>query len=267
MGKHIGISTLAGATGIFLNTIRRKNIVRKHCAAIVFLFLIPFLAQVAIADREVFSDPATYKTTFEDMGSGFLPEGDHLELFRRLIEMEIPREETFMDLTSPLPDPGSDLDVAWTFLFYDDAEFPAFNPFLVFSNDAYSSESLKVIVLQDTEDEPTTLWYVHEDSYPVFLEDWGERNMGDWSTLYDFIVWGKANYPADRYILTMYDHGGGWMGACWDYTSYYDFLLMDEIDCAIRNAGGVDILAFTAPCLMGALESAYELRDCVDVYI
>ena len=266
MGKHIGILALAGAAIIFLNAIRLKNLVKKHSFAIVFLFLILLLPQVIVADSETPPDPTTDQTSFEDMGSGFLPGDEHLELFRRLVEMETPREETFLDFTSQLPDPGSDLDMTWTFLFYDDAEFVGYNPFSDFCSRAHSSENLTVIVLQDTETGPTTLWYVHEDSYPIFLANWGEMNMGDWATLYDFIVWGKANYPADRYMLAMYDHGGGWMGACVDITSG-DMLSMDEIGNAIREAGGVDILAFTAPCLMGALESVYELQDCVDVYI
>ena len=268
MGVHIGILLLISVAVIYSNTIRCKNLIQKHSFTMVFLFFIPFLSQVAVADNEVPSAPVTDQTCLENMESGFLPgDDDHLEFFRRWIEKEIPREEPLMDLTSQLTDPASDLDIAWTFLFYDDSEFIGYEPLDDFCSEAYSSENLKVFVLHDTETEPTTLWYVHEDSYPVILENWGERNMGDWETLYDFIAWGKTNYPADRYILTMYDHGGGWMGACYDITSGYDILSMDEIEDAIGGAGGVDILAFTAPCLMGALESAYELRDYVDVYI
>ncbi len=251
---------------IFGNTIRCNNLARKHSVAVIFLFLILLMPKAAVADSEVPSDRTTDQTSFEDMGSGFLPGDDHLELFRLLLEKETPREEMFMDFTSQLPDPAGDLDTTWTFLFYDDAEFPGYNPFSDFCSRTYSSENLKVVILQDTEDAPTTLWYVNENSNPIFLENWGEMNMGDWATLYDFIIWGKTNYPADRYLLAMYDHGSGWMGACIDLTSY-DMLSMDEIGSAIGEAGGVDILAFTAPCLMGALESVYELRDCVDVYI
>jgi hypothetical protein len=44
-------------------------------------------------------------------------------------------------------------------------------------------------------------------------------------------------------------------------------LTMNEIKSAVSAAGGVDLMLFTAPCLMGALESVYQVRDWVDVYI
>ena len=43
------------------------------------------------------------------------------------------------------------------------------------------------------------------------LQDMGQGiDMGDAQTLNDFIVWGKANYPADHYLLVLWDHGNGW---------------------------------------------------------
>jgi hypothetical protein len=35
-------------------------------------------------------------------------------------------------------------------------------------------------------------------------------DMGSPQTLNDFITWGKANYPAQRYALVIWDHGNGW---------------------------------------------------------
>lgn len=37
-----------------------------------------------------------------------------------------------------------------------------------------------------------------------------ELNMGDPNVLRDFIAWGKRQYPAQRYILIIWDHGTGW---------------------------------------------------------
>ncbi len=43
------------------------------------------------------------------------------------------------------------------------------------------------------------------------LQDLGAGiDMGDPQTLSDFITWGKANFPADRYVLLLWDHGNGW---------------------------------------------------------
>jgi len=42
------------------------------------------------------------------------------------------------------------------------------------------------------------------------LSDIGEANMGEPSVLKNFIDWGKQNYPAENYILVIWDHGDGW---------------------------------------------------------
>lgn len=37
-----------------------------------------------------------------------------------------------------------------------------------------------------------------------------ERNTGDPRALTDFITWGITHYPAERYALILWNHGGGW---------------------------------------------------------
>ncbi len=44
------------------------------------------------------------------------------------------------------------------------------------------------------------------------IEDLGEVNMADAQTLVDFVTWAAENYPADKYVLIMSDHGAGWPG-------------------------------------------------------
>jgi hypothetical protein len=90
--------------------------------------------------------------------------------------------------------------------------------------------------------------------------------MGDYQTLKEFIVYGKENYPADRYQLNIYNHGGAWLGACMDTTDN-DQLSMDEFQQALSEAGGVDLLVWVGCCLMGSIETVYELRDLVDVSV
>lgn len=155
----------------------------------------------------------------------------------------------------------------WTFMFYDDADFPGYDPISSFAEVAYSGEDVDVIVLQDIENGPATMWYVDESHNIEKLEDMGEVNMADGSTLKNFVEYCKDGYPAERYVLAIYNHGAGIWGACIDYASNGDTLTMDEMQKALTESGGVDILCFTAPCMMGAVECVYELRDCVDVYI
>ena len=44
------------------------------------------------------------------------------------------------------------------------------------------------------------------------LMDLGEENMGDATTLSDYLTWAIKSYPADKYVLIMSDHGMGWPG-------------------------------------------------------
>lgn len=155
----------------------------------------------------------------------------------------------------------------WTLLFYDDADFyGGYDPFYDFCPQGRSGRNLDVIVLQDNAYDTARLWYVDSTGTPEQLSHWWEVNMGDGETLRNFIEQAKARYPADRYLLALYDHGGAWRGCCRDDTNQ-DYLTMDELRQAITDEGGVDVLCFTAPCLMGAFECAYELRACTEIYM
>ena len=157
----------------------------------------------------------------------------------------------------------------WTILFYDDADFDnAYDPLNDFASEAYSSDSLDVLVLQDTNSGPAYMWHLPGQGGYDLIASLGEVDMGDAATLRDFVQYGKDNYPAERYLLCLYDHGGGYSGACIDQTcNPLTILSMNDFQIALEDAGGVDIIAFTAPCTMGAIESVYELRDLVDVYV
>ena len=167
----------------------------------------------------------------------------------------------------------------WTWMFYDDADFHdgpfvGFNPMdspgycnVTFADETYSGENIDVIVLEDTYGGPSKIWYIDESHNKELLEELGEVNMGDYITLRDFIQYGKENYPAERYFLSVYNHGGGWNGACRDDTSDGDSLSMNEFQKALKEVDGVDVICFTGPCSMGSLESAYELRDYTKLYI
>ena len=162
----------------------------------------------------------------------------------------------------------SDATADWTVVFYDDADCTnMFDPFTTFAGEMHSTDNINVVVLRDTETGPARYYHIPQTGSPVILEELGEVNMGDAQTLSDFLAYSKTNYPATRYLLCVYDHGGGFYGACVDLSAGNDLLYMDEFQSAITANGGVDIIAWLACCSMGAIESAYELRDCADVYV
>lgn len=156
----------------------------------------------------------------------------------------------------------------WTYMLYDDADFEkAYDPLNAFEAEVWSGNGFNAIVLQDTRDGTAKIWYIDKYHHRKLMNELGEVNMGNYKTLVDFINYCKQNFPADKYIMDMYNHGGGWLGACWDVTNDSDWLTMDEIKKALKETGGINVLMFNAPCLMGNLEAAYELRDVVEVYI
>jgi len=118
------------------------------------------------------------------------------------------------------------------------------------------------------------------------LQDLGELNHGDPQTLINFINWAKESYPADKYALVLWNHGGGWRldkqerearliqnrkkinfkAVCWDDTNGHDSLYMDEVQGALNATGGSSLIGFDA-CLMGMVEVAYEIRDLGEVMV
>jgi hypothetical protein len=102
------------------------------------------------------------------------------------------------------------------------------------------------------------------------VEHLGEVDMGDPEVLVDFIAWVDANYPSERLLLVLWNHGDGWLarGGPPGAISYDDTsgtaieVANGELADALarREAGPVDLLAFDG-CNMGAWEVAYALRD------
>lgn len=106
-----------------------------------------------------------------------------------------------------------------------------------------------------------------EDELTLF-ETLENVKMTDPSSLGDFIQWGTNAYPADRYVLILWDHGDGTMrGYGRDELNGGITMRLCVIQEALKN-GGVhfDIIGFDA-CLMGTLEMAYVLRDYADYLI
>ncbi|MEA2553951.1 MAG: hypothetical protein QOJ65_2127 [Fimbriimonadaceae bacterium] len=106
------------------------------------------------------------------------------------------------------------------------------------------------------------------------LQDMGmDVDMGDWVTLRDFVSWGQTNYPADRYVLVIWNHGNGWhrktMPAPTRGVSYDDET-GNSIDTwqlgAAMGANHVDIFAWDAS-LMQMLEVNDEIRDKAEVIV
>ncbi len=126
------------------------------------------------------------------------------------------------------------------------------------------------------------------------VEDIGEADMGDGAVLKDFITWGERKYPANHYMLVIWDHGQGYRAALdlarvaahgeaggraaqparrravyrsisIDDSNGGDQLYNAEVVDAVAGRG-LDVIGFDA-CLMGMVETAYALRSGAKVMI
>jgi len=57
----------------------------------------------------------------------------------------------------------------------------------------------------------------------------GEVNMGDRNTWISFLIWGASTYQGEHYLVNPENHGGSWLGCCWDDTNGGDNLDLREI--------------------------------------
>ena len=96
----------------------------------------------------------------------------------------------------------------------------------------------------------------------------GETQMTSPNTLTDFIKWSASNYPADRYELLLWNHGGGTaLGFGYDEMYPDDMLSLSQIGNALSYSGiKFDIVGFDA-CLMGTIETAYMLEPYADYLV
>lgn len=103
----------------------------------------------------------------------------------------------------------------------------------------------------------------------VSLDDnFNSLAMTDSSNLTDFINYCSQSFPADRYELIMWDHGGGSIsGFGYDERESSSSMNLTKIDAALRNTSTkFDFIGFDA-CLMATLENALMLTDYADYMI
>jgi hypothetical protein len=100
-----------------------------------------------------------------------------------------------------------------------------------------------------------------------------ELNSDDPKVLAEFISWGVQKYPARRYGLIMWDHGGQWDGGFGgDETNKSNGITVPDMRRAIQAGMAqsqqkkFEFMAFDT-CLMGGLELLASFADLANVYI
>ena len=111
-------------------------------------------------------------------------------------------------------------------------------------------------------------WIIKDRAISALDKNVGKKAMTDPATLSDFIKWGTSKYPADRYFLVLWDHGGGSLaGYAHDEQYPNGTMTVDEISKALKD-GGVkfDWVGFDA-CLMANMETAIAVEPYADYLI
>ncbi len=106
------------------------------------------------------------------------------------------------------------------------------------------------------------IYQIKNKELKLIKDDLGQLDCTVSKTLSDFIDFGKKNFPADRYMLILWDHGGGPVyGFGYDeWQSDESSLTLDEIQSALRENSdvGFDIIGMDC-CIMANLETCYVL--------
>ena len=128
----------------------------------------------------------------------------------------------------------------------------------------------------------TRRYFITQDMDPDIIHssikgNLGEKNMGDPETLKNFAQWAMQNYPAERYMLVIWNHVGGFRSIdlardiAWDLTSMNDRITMSELEEALNFIKGqagqnIDIVGMDA-CLMSMVEVAYQIKDSAQIFV
>ena len=107
---------------------------------------------------------------------------------------------------------------------------------------------------------------------PVKIDTMPLSSMGEPATLTHFLDYCYQNYPAEKYYLVVWDHGGGPNnGVCFDDLFDHDSLLVGELRDALSQSyfgsgRKLDLIAFHT-CLTGSLEIAANIAPYANYFV
>ena len=106
------------------------------------------------------------------------------------------------------------------------------------------------------------------------LADLGDKDMGAYQSVIDFVKWARAAYPAKRYMLVFWNHGSGWTksgeriitkGISYDESSG-NHINTPQMGLILKALGKTDVVG-TDACLMQMAEVNYEIKDSVEYIV
>ena len=102
------------------------------------------------------------------------------------------------------------------------------------------------------------------------LENLGDINMGDKKELENFLVKEMKEYPAEHYMVVLFDHGQGWRGINPDESDIGSITPeeMGSVTENVKKATGqnIDVMVMEN-CLEGQAEALYPMRNSTDYLV
>ncbi|KPL15500.1 hypothetical protein AMJ74_01355, partial [candidate division WOR_3 bacterium SM1_77] len=139
-----------------------------------------------------------------------------------------------------------------------------------------SNEDIRVVVQIDKPSIGARRLLVGQGS-SYTIQNLGIIDMCSWETLSDFLYWGISSFPADKYLVILWDHGTGWtamprrsFGADWSSGNVLS-IANGDFKRALATAyeftdQRIDLFTFDA-CLMQQAEVAFELQKYARVLL
>ena len=194
-------------------------------------------------------------------------------------EDSVPEESVSKDSAPEDTKDGNDTDMAkWTVLAYvcgTDLETEGYNAFYNFDEISRTipNDSVNLVI----ETGGTREWHLDKlgldldpkktnrisydmDGYHL-IDELPLQNMASADTLADFISWGQKEYPAEKYMLVLWDHGGGSEGGL-IVDEFYDnaTMTLSDYESALDRSDAALEAVTVDCCLMATLEMAEAME-------
>ena len=116
----------------------------------------------------------------------------------------------------------------------------------------------------------TSIYQLTNDGF-IKVKSQAIKNMGQSSTLSDFINFTSKHYITDKYELLFWNHGGAIMGSEFDELNNNDNLSLEEIsqalsDTSFNKKNKIDTILFST-CLNGTIENANVFKDYANYFV
>ncbi len=134
----------------------------------------------------------------------------------------------------------------------------------------WSKEARRYYVTKGQEEQGNSPVVKHETVDSPVMENLGNINMTDRKEMLDFLITETKQFPAEHYIIVLFDHGKGWKGIAPDKEDHGNITPEDmgDITKKVKEVTGqnIDVMVMEN-CLEGQAEALYPMKDSTDYIV